>query len=144
MMGLRSEDWETRVGWKGEDKDRIFNSADVLHEDLQYQTIPMVIVGSDVVNLYPNLDINKVVDTVQLAIMESSIQFDEIDYLEAARYVALNWTAEECRASPLGRILPTRRGTRGTRPGLRGTGAMEGETGGPRTVGIPTCETDQS
>ena len=134
MMGLRREDWETRVGWKGEDKDRIFNSADVLHEDLQDQTIPMVIVGSDVVNLY----INKVVETVQLAIMESSIQFDEIDYLEAARYVALNWTAEECRASPLGRILPTRRGTRGTRPGLRG------REGGPRTVGIPMCETDQS
>ena len=115
--------------WKGEGDTRILRSTEVNHEDLQDQTVPMVVVGSDVVSLYPNLDIEKVVDAVQLAIMESNLRWEEIDYLEASRYIALNWTASQCRASPLGRILPTRRKTTGTRPGLRGAGPMGGERG---------------
>ena len=40
--------------------------------------------------------------------------------MEAARYIALNWTKEECKKSPLYSILPRRRGRTGTRPGIRG------------------------
>ena len=36
--------------------------------------------------------------------------------------MALNWSEEQCRSSKLRRILPTRRGKTGTRPGVRGTG----------------------
>ena len=42
--------------------------------------------------------------------------------MEGVRYLALNWDAETCRRSHLRRILPTRRGRRGTRPGLKGSG----------------------
>ena len=59
---------------------------------------------------------------VKDVVMDSKVCFEEIDYLEAARYVALNYTEEECRRSKLWRILPRRRGKGGTRPGLRGTG----------------------
>ena len=59
------------------------------------------------VNLYPSLDINKVVEDVKKAVLESEIKWQEVDYLEAARYVALNWSEEECKASGLRRILPT-------------------------------------
>ena len=134
MRGLRRDQWETKVGWRGDMDDRILASTEVLHEDLQDQTVPMVAIGSDVVNLYPNLDIVKVVEAVQQAIMESPVQFEDVDFLEASRYIALNWTADQCKASPLGRILPTRRKSGGTRPGLRGAGPMGG-SGGTKSSG---------
>ena len=82
---------------------------EVLPEDLQEQDKPMALVATDVANLFPSLDVNKVVEEVRQAILESDIQWREIDYLEAARYVALNWTEEQCRSSCLWRILPRRR-----------------------------------
>ena len=58
------------------------------------------------------------------AILESGMKWEEIDYMEGARYVALNWT--EARSSGLRRILPRRRYNTGCRPGLRGVGPREG------------------
>ena len=53
----------------------------------------MVLIGSDVVSLYPNnLEVQEVVKSVKQAIVESRIIWEEIDYLEGARYLALNWT----------------------------------------------------
>ena len=48
-----------------------------------------------------------------------------MDYLEAARYAALNWSEAECRKSGLRRVLPRRRYAHGTRQGLRGEGPQE-------------------
>ena len=129
MRRLRRDNWERSIKWRGDEDNRVLRSTEVLHEDLQDQSVPMVAVGSDVISLYPNLDINKVVEAVEVAILESTIQWEEVDYLEASRYVALNWTKEQCAASPLGRILPTRRYTGGSRPGLRGSGPMGGQRG---------------
>ena len=78
---------------------------------------------------YPSLDITKVVEDVQRAVLESDIKWQGMDYLEASRYVALNWSEEQCRTSGLRRILPTRRYTTGSRPGLRGVGPQGGERG---------------
>ena len=77
----------------------------------------MVIVGTDVVNLYPSLRVDKVVEAVRRAVVDTEVKFDELDYLEMARYVALNWPESKCRSSPLGRILPRRKYNHGTRPG---------------------------
>ena len=52
-----------------------------------------------------------------------------MDWLEAARYLALNWTDKQCRDSSLRRILPWRRGKRGTRPCIIGTGPQGRERG---------------
>lgn len=79
----------------------------------------MVVVGTDVISLYPSLVIKEVVGEVGWAILESDIKLEEVDYLEGARYVTLNWSKKQCRASPLRRILPKRRGNR---PGLTGAG----------------------
>ena len=56
------------------------------------------------------------------AIQKSDIKGEEVDYFEGARYVALNWSEEQGRGSPLWRLLPRRRCTRGSRPGLTGAG----------------------
>ena len=82
----------------------------------------MVMIGSDVVSLYPNLKVGQIVEKIEDEMMRTDIKFENVDYLEAARYLALNWTTEECRQSKLRRVLPVRRGRTGTRPGMRGTG----------------------
>ena len=122
MKLMRRKWWEEAVGWDIWDLDRLYDGSDVLHEDLQDQSVPMVLVGTDVVNLYPSLDIDKVVEEVQEAIMGSNMVWEDIDYLEGARYIALNWSEQQCRTSKLRRILPVRRYATGSRPGLRGDG----------------------
>ena len=129
MRWVRRQAWEKRVGWDETDITRTFKSTEVLHEDLQDQSVPMVIVGSDVVQLYPNLDIDKVVEVVEREVMVTKLEWSDVDYLEASRYVALNWSGEKCRNSGLRRVLPTRRGKTGCRPGLRGAGPQGGERG---------------
>ena len=129
MMKMRRHNWEMRVGWCTQDLDRKFTSEEVLSEDIQDYTSPMVVLGSDVVNLYPSLDITKVVKGVRDAVLDTKIKWGELDYLEAARYVALNWPEDKCRKSELGRILPKRRYTGGTRPGLTGVGPRGAERG---------------
>ena len=89
----------------------------------------MILVGTDVVNLYPFLDISKVVGEVREAVMKPGIQWQDIDYLEGARYIALDWSENECRSNGLRRILPRRRYTTGCRPGLRGAGPQGGQRG---------------
>ena len=89
----------------------------------------MVIIGSDVEALYPSLEGQRVAMIVYEAILRSKVKWQKIDYMEATRYIALNWTAEQCRSSKLRRVLPTRRGKTGVRPGLRGEGPMGKERG---------------
>ena len=67
---------------------------ELLEEDVQDQAVPMVVIGTDVESLYPSLVIRKVVEEVRSDIMESDIVFEETDYLEMARYIALNWNEE--------------------------------------------------
>ena len=114
--------WEERVGWDPLDVDRTWLSTEVLQEDLQDYQIPMVILGFDVVSLYPSMDISRVGDKVKEAVLKSSISWEGINYMEAVRYIALNWTEAQCRTSKLRRVLPWRRKSHGSRPGVRGAG----------------------
>ena len=61
--------------------------------------------------------------------METQVKFENVDFMEGARYIALNWDAKQCAASSLRRILPTRRGKRGARPGPKGEGPQGKEIG---------------
>ena len=53
---------------------------------------------------------------------KSKIKWENIDYVEAVRYIALNWDEVKCKTSSLRRILPVRRFTNGSRPGVTGVG----------------------
>ena len=129
MKFLKRKIWEETIGWDSSDIDRKLDGTAVLLEDLQEQTEPMVIIGTDVINLYPSLDITMVVGEVEEAILKSGIKWQDIDYLEGARYIALNWSEQQCRTSKLARVLPRRRYTGGSRPGLRGAGPQGGARG---------------
>ena len=122
MKSLRRVEWEQQVGWDATDLDRRYTAMESLPDDLQDQTLPMVVVGTDGVNLYPSLDIRRVVYIVKDAILQSGVSWEEVDYMEASRYVAPNWTREQCDRSDLRRVLQTRRYTTGSRSGLTGAG----------------------
>ena len=46
------------------DLDRLLDSLEVLSEDLQDYSIPIVTIGSDLVSMYPNLDVDLVVEII--------------------------------------------------------------------------------
>ena len=89
----------------------------------------MIMVGADIVSLYPNLNVDQVVLRIEEEVKVSKIKFENIDYLEATRYIALNWSQEDCRKSPIRRVLPWRRGKRGTKPGITGSDPRSGNRG---------------
>ena len=94
MRALRRHKWEILMRWDPTDKDRIITASEALPEDVQDRSLPMIVIGSDVVNLYPSLDIQKIVGLVKQSLMDTTIEWEEVDYLEGARYIALNWTEE--------------------------------------------------
>ena len=51
------------------------------------------------------MDAEKVAELVNNAVMKSEIKLTNLDYIEATRYLALNWTEEECLQSKLRRVL---------------------------------------
>ena len=115
--------------WDYRDMDRTINSEEALPEDLQDYQVPMVVMGSDVVPLYPNLDIEEVGLRVKEAVLNSNNTWDGIDDMEAVQYIALNWSEDQCRSSRLHRVLPWRRKKQGSRPGIRGAGPRGPEKG---------------
>ena len=125
----RRLDWEQNVGWNKEDQDRVFSSKDMLQEDCQDYSVPMVMIGSDVVSLYPNLDVARAARLMYEAIQTSTLDWNNVDWLECCRYIALNWSQEQCRRSRLRRVLPWRRKSQGTRPGIKGAGPKGKERG---------------
>lgn len=68
----------------------------------------MLVVGADVESLYPSLSDTHVAEVIYKAIMETDIKFENINYKEGVRYLALNWSEMDCRTSSLGRVLPWR------------------------------------
>ena len=100
------------------------DSNEVKNEMIQDYGAPMEIIGFDVNALYPSLDWGNTEKIIWESIMDSNIQWDEVDIMEGCRYIALNWDGDKCRTSSLRRILPVRRARTGVRPGLRGAGPL--------------------
>ena len=124
---LADEDW---LGdWATEDIDVKTNSRDVPNHFVQDRSVRMVIVGSDVVALFPCLVKGNVAETCYQAVLDCDIVFEEVDYVEGCRYIALNWSEARCRTSKLGRVLPWRRKKTGVRPGVTGIGPKGAERG---------------
>ena len=96
---------------------------------IQDRSSRMVVCGADVEALYPSLSDIQVAEIIYQAIMETEVGFDGVDYMEGCKYVAMNSTAQECRLSPLRRILPRRRHHNGVWPGVTGEDPMGPEVG---------------
>ena len=59
---------------------------EALPEQLQDFEERMVLIGSDVISLYPNLEVDKVVDNIREAVMMADVKWEEVDYREGVRY----------------------------------------------------------
>ena len=84
----------------------------------------MVIIGSDVISLYPNLTRQESADEVAEAVMESDLKWEGVNWKEATRFLVLGRDEPWCRSSKLWRVLPRRKYKHGTRPGLTGAGPL--------------------
>ena len=108
LKDLRYREWKKVNNWDEDDLDRVIDSKEALPEMIQDYETQMVVVGTDVISLYPNMVVGRVVKNIKEAVRIFKIEFRDIDYL--------NWDAETCR------VIPIRRGKRGTRPYLNGPG----------------------
>ena len=69
----------------------------------------MDIIGADVEALYPSLDRDGSAKIVEQEVLRSTIRWEDLDYLEGARLIVLNMSAQYCRSHGLQRVLPVRR-----------------------------------
>ena len=110
---------EVRMRTKTLRGERIIHARRLENKEVQVED-DKVIVGADVEGLYPALKDMEVADICYKAILNSSISFNNINYLRASIYVAMNLTSEEARIHPLGRVLPKRVHKTGSRPWVTG------------------------
>ena len=87
-------------------------------------TREMVVVGTDVVSLYPNLTWEAAGEEVFRAIYESEMEWEGVNWKSGVLYLALCRGYAWCKASQLRRILPSRRYAKGAWPGITGKGLL--------------------
>ena len=120
---LRKLEWSKKFDKADlRDEERVWKSTEVLEEEIQDFEAEMVIIGCDVESLYPSLDRDETSRIIGEEILRSEIVWEDLDYLEGTRMIALNRSAEWCRTHELRRVLPIRRGKTGSRPGVTGKG----------------------
>ena len=85
----------------GMGNEETLDSNEVRPEMVQDFGAPMEIIGFDVDALYPSLDWESTEEVVREAVLNSDIVWDDVDILEGCRYIALNWSGEQFRRSPL-------------------------------------------
>ena len=85
------------------------------------------VVGSDVEALYPSLEAVEVAEIVSEAVLNTKIKFENIDWVEGCKYIAITSTEQECRLGPLKRVLPR----------YHGRGSPEQGHWHPGPVGVP-------
>ena len=107
----------------------VLRSDNMDNKYVQDKGSKILIVGSDVEALYPSLDAIEIAEIVYDAVMRTKVRFENIDWMEGCKYIALTSTEQECRIGPLKRVLPTRRSVNGTRPGITGEDPLSKETG---------------
>ena len=64
---------------------RMVSSKDVENGLVQDRSRTMIIIGSDVISLYPNLRSKECVEEVHQAVMESDIKWEGVHWQEAVR-----------------------------------------------------------
>ena len=65
------------------------SSKEVENSLVQYRSRSMIIIGSDIVSLYPNLRSKECGEEVYQIVMDSDIKWEGVHWQEAVRYVAM-------------------------------------------------------
>ena len=83
---------------------------DLLHD----YTKALMIVGCDVEQLYPSMEMKLAAKLIEEAILESEVVWKDLEYVEGARMIAMNKDEEWIRENGLERLVPKRRKKTGT------------------------------
>ena len=142
MRKIRRREMMKTNGWK-KDEEKTWTPGEVLEEEIQNFEVKMEVIGADVEALYPSLDMKECARIVEIEVMRSTVKWEDIDYLEGTRMIALNRSAQYCRSHPLQRVLPVRRKRTGSRPGVTGKGPMGPRRGDQEQWRFPTVKLTQ-
>ena len=85
----------------------------------------MIIGSTDVVALYPSLDIIFTIDKVCEVFFESDISIQGIDYAELGLYLAVTTTPEVLTKLGIADVYPTRKTNKGRPPTITASGSEE-------------------
>ena len=115
---ISTEDFLYRVNQTNKELERAWSRNKNLVGEREEDEI--VLIGADVVGLFPNLLAEQTGRLVAKATRESDIKFEGINYKEVARYVRFGMEDFEIRANGLEKIVPKRRFKPGVTPGITG------------------------
>jgi len=85
----------------------------------------LIIGYTDVVALYPSLDIDFTIDKVCEVFFESDISIQGIDYVELGLYLAVTTSPEVLTKLGIAGVCPTRKTNKGRPPTITATGSEE-------------------
>ena len=88
----------------------------------------LILLGADVVALFPSLDTSEVAKEVMQEILESDLKIQEVEWKDLARYIAMNMDGSEVKNLRLDRLIPVRKYSRGPRPGITSKEAKAKDT----------------
>ena len=82
VQEYRKKEWEEIMGDKLENENRVWESTEVLSEDLQDFGVPQVIIWCDVEALYPSLDVEECYKIVKEEVLRTNIIWQDLDFQE--------------------------------------------------------------
>ena len=68
LKDLRYKEWKKVNNWDEDDLDRVIDSKEALPGMIQDYETQMVVVGTDVISLYPNIEVSRVVENIKEAV----------------------------------------------------------------------------
>ena len=98
---------------------RVEQDCDTCGKPVDKKELERVLLGNDVVGLFPNIKSKNSGKIVREKVEESEIVFEGFDYKQGGRYIVMNkrYTGN---LKPLWNVLPWRRKVGGTAPGMTG------------------------
>ena len=85
-------------------------------------------VGSDAAKLHPSLDHKMSTEAVHEAVLMTSIEWEDRDMQEQAKYIAVYMTEEEHVKFKVETLIPRRKSTNGIKPDINGEEVVTGVT----------------
>ena len=92
--------------------------CDLMERPVKLQTDELVVVGAEVVGLYPNLDQEETAEAVRQETVDST------NFFEAGKYIATTCDPMETRQMGVDRLIPQRRFRKGPKPSITREGAL--------------------
>ena len=134
--------------WKSRENSAICMSTEdmiaEMNRTIKNQEDDGLIIGStDVVALYPSLDIDFTIDKVCEVFFESDISIQGIDYAELGLYLTVTTSPEELTKLGIAGVCPTRKTNKGRPPTITASGSEEQKEKRFKPWNLPVRQPDE-